>query len=75
MLEYQEAFRVMKTHDALFLLQTDLASEDRSLAESLHLKLLKKLDQLTLLGLEFRADRIIYSALVLAARQRRCGND
>jgi|GEM_PF-4732140 len=73
MLECQEAFRAMKTHDALLLLQTDLAPEDRRTAESLYRKLLKKLDRLTMLGLEFRADRVVYSALVLAGRRRSGG--
>ncbi|HEY2740110.1 MAG TPA: hypothetical protein VGK45_17000 [Thermoanaerobaculia bacterium] len=76
LLEYPEAFKVMKSRDAtLFLLENLLTPEDRSVAETLHRNLAKKLDRLTLLGLEFRADRILYSALVLAARQRRCGND
>jgi hypothetical protein len=72
LLEYQEAFKAMKTNDALFLLET-LAPEDRSTAETFYRNLLKKLDRLTLLGLEFRADRVVYSALVLAGRRRSSG--
>ena len=73
LLEYQEAFKVMKTNDALLLLQTDLAPENRSTAETLYRKLLKKLDRFTLQGLEFRADRVVYSALVLTGRRRSSG--
>jgi hypothetical protein len=75
LLEYQEAFKVMETNDALFLLETFLTPEDRSMVETLHRKLLKKLDRLTLLGLEFRADSVVYNALVLAGRRRRRGID
>jgi len=71
LLEYQQAFKAMKSHDAaLFLLENLLTPEDRSMAETLHRNLAKKLDRLTSLGLEFRADRVVYSALVLAGRKR-----
>jgi hypothetical protein len=76
LLEYQEAFKVMKSRDAaLFLLENLLTPEDRSMAETIHRNLAKKLDRLTSLGLEFRADRVVYSALVLAGRRRSNGND
>src|SRR5207237_8668078 len=50
LLEYQEAFKVMTTNDALFLLETLVAPEGRSMAETFYRNLLKKLDRLTLLG-------------------------
>ena len=73
LLEYQEAFKVMMTNDALFLLETLVAPEERSMAETFYRNLLKKLDRLTLLGLELRADRVVYSALILAGRRRSSG--
>ncbi len=74
LLDYQEAFRVMKTNDALFLLEADLAPENRSVAETFNRNLLKKLDRIAQLGQEFRADRVVYSALILAGRRRSSGN-
>ena len=66
LIEYQEAFKVQADHDALFLLQSLKDPEDRSTAERLYQGSLQKLGRLSKLEQEFRVDRVVYSAYVLA---------
>ena len=70
LLEYQEAFKDMASRDSLYLLEMLVDPEDRRSVELLHGSLLAKLDQLSVLEQEFRADRVVYSAYVLASLQR-----
>ncbi|HEX3525641.1 MAG TPA: hypothetical protein VH988_01115 [Thermoanaerobaculia bacterium] len=69
LLDYQEAFKLMLAADALNMQKTLVESRDRAEAEAFFQLLVQKLVQVAKAEEDFRADRVICVALVLAGRK------
>jgi len=69
LLDYQEAFKLMLAADALFMQQTLLEARGREEAEAILDRLLQKMAQVAKQEEEYRADRVVFVALVLAGRK------
>jgi hypothetical protein len=70
LLDYQEAFKLMLAADALFTQQTLLETRGREEAEAILDRLLKKMAQVAKQEEEYRADRVVFVALVLTPGHR-----
>jgi len=66
LLDYQQAFKSMLAQDALFMQQTLLEARGREEAEAILDRLLQKMAQVAKQEEEYRADRVVFVALVLA---------